>query len=176
MNNEIKQMLKGGKWKYNILQNKLHLQRGETQIILKNMNNEFFQQTLSYLTHRGIPEPHLECNITQPDIQVPLETFHRILRANVVLYEPILKIQQDKNGLKCTSEHVHYTLNTEQYPQKKEISIDPFELYKITRVFRDRERVPTTISFDKTFNMRMEFPWIILNMKIPPRKIDTEKE
>ena len=176
MNTEIKKLLKGT-WTYNLKDNNLHLQQTTTQIILENRNNECFQQILAYLASQGKPDPTLQCNIPNTTTTIPLEKFHRILRANTVLYEPLLRLTQTTNGINCQSQHINIQLenNKPQQPQNT-IYIDPFQLYKVTRIFRERERIPTTISFNhEHLSLKMEFPWVVLNMKIVQRKHDEKQ-
>lgn len=160
-----------GSWKYNIHENNLHLQKQTTQLILENRNNEYFQQLLSHLSIQGTPTPNLQCNIPTPTTTIPLETFHRILRANTVLYEPLMRMIQTPTGIICQSQHINIPLIQQESTQPlNTIYVDPMELYRITRIFRDRERIITTLSFDSEhLTMRLEFPWTVLNIKIPQR-------
>jgi len=165
---EIKRILRG-KWEFNINQNKLICKQKETHYIFINKNNEVFQQIISLLTTKGIPNPELQKNIPQPKIEVPLETFHRVMRASMSVYDSMIEICETPQGLICKSEHIRFKLNDYKYSEPtKSVRIDPQIVYTVSRSFRTRERILTRIKLtENEAIMELEFPWVNLILTVP---------
>jgi len=167
--NTLKQLLKG-KWNYNIKDNKL-ICRNHSGLtyVFENKDNFFFQELLTTLNRSGRANPELNVEYESPEVQMPLELFHRVLRSNEVIYEQLVGLRQSPEGLFCFSEYTKdFKLNHHEYDDVKQVYIDPQRMCKITRRIRDRERVRTKIAIeDKRIVLECEFPWTTLIILMP---------
>lgn len=165
---ELKKLIKG-KWEYNIEESKLLCKNKDgVMYIFEYANLSYFQDFLSTLKSRGTPNPELCVKYDEPVFPVSLEEFHRILRANEILYEQTVALKQGQHGLSCDSKFTTYELNHCKYDEEKQIFIDPQMVCKITRKIRDRQRVITHIRLEeKRLILRCEFSYVILTMFLP---------
>lgn len=166
--NEIKSLLKGD-MEYNISDNQLICRRNDGIIfIFKNRDNVFFQSLLTSLK-KATPNPDLVADYTSPEVEIPLDLFHRLLRSNEVIYEQLVGLRETDNGLYCYSNTTkNFQLNHHKYNTTNEVFIDPQRTCKITRKIRDRERVQSKILLENTrIILGCEFPWVDLILILP---------
>lgn len=169
MNEEVRKLLKG-KWKYNMVGDKLICRnRDEITFIFENKSNIVFGEILASLEKRGTPDINLNVKYDEPEITVSLDEFHRVLRSSELLYEPVTELWQNENGLFVSSEHTNeFELNHYSYEKERKVYVNPQQVCKITRKIRKRERVITAIALeDKRIILRCEFPWAIITIIIP---------
>ena len=166
---EIKRILKG-KWKYNLNDKTIICKQKEVVYTFENKDVLFFQKIIAHLKN-GIPDPELTENIEQPTVTIPFETFHRVLRASITLYEPTITLTTKPSGLWSTSDHITFDVNHHNYSQELSVKIDPQQFYTVSRSFRNRERIRTKLLIQKdNVTMNCEFPWVNMTVKIPTIK------
>ena len=159
------------KWKYNIIDGKLICgnKKGITYIF-ENKDDNVFQSLLSYLSSKGTPDPLIrDIQYEQPKVEIPFELFHRVMRANEILYQQYVGLKQNTGGLFCFSSVCkNYQLNHHKYKEKKEVYVDPQKICQISRRVRDRERVHCKILLeDHRIILECSYPWITLTIIIP---------
>jgi len=170
---ELKYLLKG-KWEYNISDGKLFCKnKSGVMYVFENKDNLFFQDVLTALKH-GKANPDLEIKYKQPEVNIPLELFHRILRSNEVIFEQLVGLKQGADGLYCFSEYTKdFRLNHNKYEDEKIVYIDPQRMCKITRRIRNRERIHARLRIeDSKIILECEFPWTIMTIIIPTVRRD----
>ena len=170
MDSELKYLLKGKHWEYNILpDNKLICHNKGLYYIFENKNDLFFQDVLSSLNNRGKPTPSLNIYYEKPFVPIPLELFHRVLRSNEIIYEQRVGLKTGEEGLYCFSDVTkNFMINHHEYADESEVYIDPQRMCKITRRIRDRERVHAKLAIEEDrIILECEFPWTVLTIILP---------
>ncbi len=170
MISEMRYLLKGRNWNYNIQQNSLICKNSQGLVyIFENKDNLFFNNLISSLSSKSRANPDLKIQVETPTAQIPLELFHRIMRSNEVVFEQKVGLRETSEGLYCFSNVTkNFQLNHYEYNEGMEVYIDPQRLCKITRRIRDRERVNARIRLEpEQILLRCEFPWTVLTIILP---------
>lgn len=169
MNSELKYLLKG-KWNFNIRGNSL-ICKNKTGLvyIFENKDDLFFQNILSVLSTRGNADPTLWGEYAEPEAPIPLDVFHKVLRANEILFEQSITLNQSPEGLFSNSEHIKdLRINYHEYADEFEVRIDPQRMCKITRRIRDRARVQAKLLLEKEdIILQCTFPWTVMTVVMP---------
>lgn len=179
MEHELKGLIKGKLWEYNISNDALICRNKERVVyILKNKNDQFFQEIISSLNKKCLANPELNIVYEKPKAPIPLELFHRCLRSNEVVYQQNVGLSQGKNGLFCFSNFTkHFPINHYNYDEEKTVYIDPQQVCKITRKIKTRERVQAKLGLEnKRIILSCEFPWTILTIIIPTINVGDTNE
>ncbi len=175
MMSEMRYLLKG-RWDYNIQDNTLICKNKQGLIhIFENKDAMFFNNLISSLSSKSKANPDLKVSYETPEVPIPLELFHRILRSNEVVFEQTVGIRESHEGLYCFSNVTkNFQLNHYDYDEEREVYIDPQRMCKITRRIRDRERVHAKLRLEPSrIILRCEFPWTILTIIMPTIRVDT---
>ena len=163
----VRKLLKG-KWKFNLKEDKIICQNNYMTYCFEKKDDMFFQNIITIIGSRNTPDPELEFEPEEQCIPISLETFHRIMRANEVLYVQEALLRETPGGLVCSSEYIpNFLLNHNKYDSRKCVKVDPNRICKITRVIRTRERVIAKINLSSShILLDCEFPWVRMTVKI----------